>query len=200
MLPSTESVIPSSPGSQGRLCPRQLTTRTGRSRTEATRGDHVPKTASEAVEEHQLSEGRREKAARHSSLGHSWRQERQNALVIRMALEGEGESPVPQGVRGEKSRQRLTWKGARPLGFRSGLLGAGKASFGECSRDSQKQEGHVLEGEAETRRGFFSEWGGLSRGKKEAQMGQHQEVQKTGLRNEVPESTCFSGVQGQNGR
>lgn len=56
---------------------------------EVTLGDHVPKTASEAVVQQQLSEGRREKSARHISLEHSWEQERQSALAIRMAGGGE---------------------------------------------------------------------------------------------------------------
>lgn len=30
------------------------------------------------------------------------------------------------------------------------------------------------------------------------QMGQHQEVQKMGLSQEIPESTCLLGVQGEN--
>lgn len=64
---------------------------------------------SEAVEEHERSEGRREKEARPSSLGHSQGQERQRAPVLRMALTmgcaGEGglESLGLQGARGPEA-------------------------------------------------------------------------------------------------
>lgn len=69
----------------------------------------VPKTASEAADQHEFSGGRREKEAWPSSLGHSQEQKRQRALVLRMAFPGacgEGgglESPGLQGVRGPEA-------------------------------------------------------------------------------------------------
>lgn len=69
--------------------------------------DQAPKTASEAGEGRAgLSEERREKEGRHGRLGRLQGQERQRALVIRMALPGVCagggglESLVPQGIRG----------------------------------------------------------------------------------------------------
>lgn len=84
---------------------------------------------------------------------------RDSALVIRMAFPGGWGAQCCSGVRGLRLSEeqtvaelggsqttRQSWERTRPSGFRSGLLGAGKASLGEVHLWTFSETGGVQVG------------------------------------------------------